>query len=81
MNTSGFFSIVNLPYSKIDLGIPLLGFHMAGLTESNPKDRGILPDYAIETHAENILHGIDPVRDFSLELIRQSKVKTGTAKP
>ena len=81
MNTSGFFSIVNLPHSKIDLGIPLLGFHMAGLTESNPKDRGILPDYAIETHAENIQNGIDPVRDFSLELIRKSKIKTGTAKP
>jgi hypothetical protein len=81
MNTSGFFSIVNLPHSKIDLGIPLLGFHMAGLTESNPKDRGILPDYAIETKAENIQNGIDPVREFSLELIRQSKGKTGTVKP
>jgi hypothetical protein len=81
MNTSGFFSIVNLPYSKIDLGIPLLGFHMAGLTESNPKDRGIFPDYAIETKAENIQNGIDPVREFSLELIRQSKGKTGTVKP
>ncbi|MCS4435349.1 S41 family peptidase [Aquiflexum gelatinilyticum] len=81
MNTSGFFSIVTLPHSKIDLGIPLLGFHMAGLAENNPKDRGILPDYTIETHAENVQNGVDAVRDFSLELIRKSNATSETVKP
>jgi hypothetical protein len=71
MNTSGFFSIVNLPHSKIDLGIPLLGFHMGGLYESNPKDRGVLPDHAIEIHVENIQNGTDPVKEFTLGLINQ----------
>lgn len=72
MNTSGFFSIVNLPNSNIDLGIPLLGFHMANLKNKHPKDRGVLPDYPVEISVTDIIGNQDPVRDFTLNLIRQS---------
>ncbi|MFC0263230.1 S41 family peptidase [Fontibacter flavus] len=72
MNTSGFFSIVNLPNSNIDLGIPLLGFHMANLKTTQAKDRGILPDFPVELSVKDIIGQKDPVRDFTLNLIRQS---------
>jgi C-terminal processing protease CtpA/Prc len=81
MNTSGFFTIVNLPNSSIDLGIPLLGFHMADLVASNPKDRGIFPDFPIEPDAKSIMAGEDPVREFTLEQIRQTKAINATNKP
>jgi hypothetical protein len=81
MNTSGFFSIVNLPNANIDLGIPLLGFHMADLSETNPKDRGILPDYPIETHVGDLHSGLDPVMDFTFNLIKTSKGNSTTFKP
>ncbi|MFD2200831.1 S41 family peptidase [Shivajiella indica] len=73
MNTSGFFSIVTLPNSKIDLGIPLLGFHMENLTDVNPMDRGILPDYPVEVTVQDIIGKTDPIMDFSLELIKKPK--------
>lgn len=72
MNTSGFFSIVTLPHSKIELGIPLLGFHMANLTDSNPFARGIIPDFEVKPSASNLIKGEDPVCDFVLSLILQS---------
>ncbi|HSI77936.1 MAG TPA: S41 family peptidase, partial [Lunatimonas sp.] len=81
MNTSGFFSVVNLPNSNVDLGIPLLGFHMANLSETNPTDRGILPDFQIETHVADLLSGLDPEMDFTFNLIKTSKGNSSTFKP
>lgn len=70
MNTSGFFTIVNLPNSKIDLGIPLLGFHMADLNDINPKDRGILPDHYVKPTIEQMIINNDYIMKYTLSLIR-----------
>lgn len=69
VNSSGFFTIITLPNSKIDLGIPRMGFHMANLKSSMPKDRGILPDQRIIPTAEDLLNGKDPVMEKALELV------------
>ncbi|MEN2281472.1 S41 family peptidase [Algoriphagus sp. SE2] len=67
-NSSGFFSIVTLPHSKIDLGIPRIGFHMADLGENIDQNRGILPDEEIRPSALVILHQKDPVMERALQL-------------
>lgn len=69
VNSSGFFTILTLPNSKIDLGIPRLGFHMANLKPSMPKNRGIIPDYPVVPSAEDLLNGKDPVIEKALQLV------------
>jgi hypothetical protein len=69
VNSSGFFTIVTLPHSKIDLGVPRLGFNMANLKPTMPKDRGILPNHPVTPTAEDILQGKDPVMEKALELV------------
>lgn len=69
VNSSGFFTIVTLPHSKIDLGIPRLGFHMANLNPAMPRDRGILPNHPIVPTAADIVNGKDPVMEKALELV------------
>ncbi len=71
VNSSGFFTIITLPNSKIDLGIPRLGFHMASLKSSMPKDRGILPEHEIIPTAEALLHKKDLVMEKALELVNR----------
>jgi C-terminal processing protease CtpA/Prc len=73
LNTSGFFAVMNLPNSRIELGIPLLGFHMSGVNGSNPVDRGILPDHYIKPGPQDIITGKDPVKEYTLNLIRTSQ--------
>lgn len=68
LNTSGLFSIVTLPHSKVELGIPLFGFNMGNNPTKNPMDRGILPDYEVEMSPADIANGSDPVRDFAIKL-------------
>ena len=70
LNSSGFFTIVTLPHSKIDLGIPRLGFHMANLPSTMDFKRGIVPDWQIVPTAEDKLSGTDPVMKKALELMR-----------
>jgi hypothetical protein len=72
LNTSGFFTIVHLPNSKIDLGIPLMGFHMANLNKNNPFDRGVIPDYHVKPGPEDIVSGKDVVREYTLNLVNRS---------
>lgn len=75
MNSSGFFTIVNLPNSKIDLGIPLLSFQMADLSDNNPVDRGIIPDHYVGPSISLFNDGKDHVREYILNLIEESGVK------
>jgi hypothetical protein len=67
LNSSGFFTIITLPNSKIDLGVPRLGFHMADLNPVQPINRGILPDLEVIPSAKDILNGKDPVMEKALE--------------
>ncbi|MEB2785804.1 S41 family peptidase [Algoriphagus persicinus] len=71
VNSSGFFTIITLPNSKIDLGIPRLGFHMANHKSSTPKDGGILPEHEIIPTAEALLNKKDLVMEKALELVKR----------
>lgn len=71
VNSSGFFTIVTLPHSKIDLGVPRLGFHMADLDPSVDKNRGIIPDVKVAPTPADVLSGKDPVMDRALELVKK----------
>lgn len=72
LNTSGFFTIVNLPNSEMDLGIPLMGFHMAGVGDMNPKDRGVLPDHYVYPTIDQLKNNTDFIKEYTLNLIRSS---------
>lgn len=69
VNSSGFFTIVTLPHSKIDLGIPRLGFHMANLNPAMPKNRGVIPEHLVIPNAEDLFIGKDPVMEKALDLV------------
>jgi hypothetical protein len=69
LNTSGLFSIVALPNSKVELGIPLFGFSMRNDPAKNPFDCGILPDYEVEKSPADIINGSDPVREFVIKQV------------
>lgn len=71
VNSSGFFSIIPLPNSKIDLGVPRLGFHMADLDPKMNKNRGILPDKRITPSPEDLLLGRDPVLEGAVQLLKK----------
>jgi hypothetical protein len=66
-NSSGFFTILTLPNSKIDLGIPRIGFHMADLSNEIDPKRGIIPDEKIIPTAEEVLVGKDPVLERAFQ--------------
>ena len=72
LNTSGFFSIVKLPHSKVELGIPLVGFDMGNSSSKNPMDRGIVPDHEIENLPEDVLNSFDRAKDFVIAHIKNS---------
>ncbi len=69
LNSSGFFTIITLPNSKIDLGVPRLGFNMADLNPVQPMNSGILPDLELIPSAKDILNGKDPVMEKALEIV------------
>lgn len=70
LNSSGFFTIVTLPYSKIDLGIPRLGFHMANLPNEMDPRRGIIPDLKAGLTAEDKISGKDSVMQLAIDLMK-----------
>lgn len=70
-DNSGFFTIITLPHSKIDLGVPRMGFHMADFNKSMNPNRGILPDEKIIPSAYDIISGNDPVMEKALKLAVQ----------
>lgn len=72
VNSSGIFTITQLPNSKIDLGIGMFGFNMANVAAYPYADRGIIPDHTVEPTVNDILNHNDRVMSYSLALI-QSK--------
>lgn len=70
LNSSGFFTIVTLPYSKIDLGIPRIGFHMANLPNDMDPRRGIIPDLKAGLTAEDKISGKDSVMQLAIDLMK-----------
>ena len=70
LNSSGVFTITQLPNAKIDLGIGMFGFHMANVSAYPYSDRGIIPDHIVEPTADDILHHRDPVMQYTLKLIQ-----------
>jgi C-terminal processing protease CtpA/Prc len=68
-NSSGMFTIVPLPNSKIDLGIPMFGFQMANVPAEIKHGQGIIPDYEVTPAIEDILSKRDKVMEYTLQLI------------
>ncbi|MVM36110.1 peptidase S41 [Spirosoma sp. HMF4905] len=71
VNSSGIFTITQLPNSKIDLGIGMFGFNMANVAEH--ADRGIIPDYLVEPTADDMLNHRDRIMEYTLKLIQSQK--------
>lgn len=69
-NNSGFFAILNLPYSRFVLGIPLWHYHMA-VSGYPHRDRGIIPDVPVAPSVHDLLQGVDREREVALALIRK----------
>ena len=70
-NNSGFFAVTTLPNTKVELGIPLLGFQMAGTDQTFPTNRGILPDYSVVPAITDVLTGYDPAMAQALQRIQR----------
>jgi C-terminal processing protease CtpA/Prc len=69
-NSSGMFTIVQLPHSKIDLGIPMFGFQMANVPSHIQHGQGIKPDHTIIPTIHDVLHQHDPVMEYTFRLIQ-----------
>ena len=69
-NNSGFFAVLILPHSKMELGIPLIGFYskVQLVTHHN---RGIFPDHEVSPSLNCILESRDEVLDYTRSLIDQ----------
>lgn len=73
VNSSGIFTITQLPNSKIDLGIGMFGFHMANVSDNPYADRGIIPDHIVEPTINDVIHQNDTVLNYTLNLIHSQK--------
>ena len=67
-NNSGTFVLVTLPNSKLTLGIPMMAYHMkvSGYPYS---DKGIVPDYPVQSNLNDLLAGRDTGMEKALEII------------
>lgn len=70
VNSSGIFTITQLPNSKIDLGIGTFGFNMANVPAEVREGQGIVPDYVVAPTADDIIKHHDPVMEYTLKLIQ-----------
>jgi C-terminal processing protease CtpA/Prc len=71
-DNSGTFVIVTLPYSRMNIGIPMLAYYTA--VKNYPfKDRGIIPDYEVNPVIEDIMMKKDTVLSFTEKLIENQK--------
>lgn len=68
-NTSGFFAVVKLPHSDLELGIPLIGFY-SKVQPTLYKNRGVFPDYEIRPSVSGVLSKNDEVLEYALDLIK-----------
>ncbi|GAB4017824.1 S41 family peptidase [Spirosoma migulaei] len=73
VNSSGIFTITQLPNSKIDLGIGMFGFNMANVSAYPYADRGIIPDHRVEPTVDDVLNHNDRVMSYTLTLIQSKK--------
>lgn len=80
-NSSGVFTIVQLPHAKMDVGIPMLGFHMANLPADLKAGQGITPDHQVVPTAEDIVHNLDPVMEYTFQLIQTHHQSNADLKP
>ena len=69
-NNSGFFAVLILPHSKMELGIPLIGFYSRVQPAAHP-NRGIFPDYEVSPSLNGVLESRDEVLDYTRSLIDQ----------
>ena len=69
-NTSGFFAVVNLPHSNLELGNPLMGFYskVKPVLQSN---RGVFPDFEFRPTVSGVMNKRDEVMDYTLSLINK----------
>jgi hypothetical protein len=56
------------PLENTRIGLKIATGSYAAAVEGFPKDRGIVPDYIVDTKIEDLKNGRDPVMDFALEL-------------
>lgn len=69
-DNSGYFSILPLPHTKIDLGIPLWSYYTT-IRQEPVKDRGIIPHHVVEPSVQDVLNGTDREMRYTLDLIRK----------
>lgn len=63
--TGGQIFFLNLPHSKVEVDIPLIGYYP---TEAKP-DKGILPDVYVKPSVKDMIDGVDTEMQVALELI------------
>jgi hypothetical protein len=73
-NNSGVFAIVTLPNTHLTAGIPLMAYY-SNVSGYPYKDRGILPDHAVNISVYDILQKKDAVMEYTLQLIRSNNNK------
>lgn len=69
--TSGFFLILTLPNTHINIRIPLLKFSVNVFSNEVPFGRGVIPDYEVHPTVEDILREKDTEMKFTLKHIKQ----------
>ncbi|MEO8025802.1 MAG: S41 family peptidase [Bryobacteraceae bacterium] len=67
-NTSGATAGLELPHSKLRVGVPLMGYYMAA--ETDRPDRGIFPDVTVAPTIEDLINGRDPVMDRATAMLK-----------
>ncbi|SEL43816.1 S41 family peptidase [Parapedobacter koreensis] len=69
-NTSGLRIVLKLPYSKLEIGIPLLKF----VLDTDGKDaqfgHGLIPDYPVQPTIADFMQGHDPVMERAKALLQ-----------
>ncbi|MBD2703081.1 S41 family peptidase [Spirosoma sp. BT702] len=68
-NSSGIFTITQLPNSKIDFGIPMFGYYMANLPAGLQTGQGIRPDHVLTPTINDVLSGTDRTMHYVRQLI------------
>ena len=71
-NTSGMSYRLTLPHSNLQISVPMIKYVSAVEGYPYPK-RGIIPHYRVEPTIDDVLSGQDPVMDFALARIRQTR--------
>lgn len=71
-NNSGDWLQLVLPNSKIKISMPVR-FYLLAVSDHQPEDRGIIPDFQVESNINDILREIDKPMQFTLNYIEKSK--------